>query len=100
LLREALFNLHSSISIGSTQLRKLDKNRQSIQKKSKFNNVIGITIIETVKKIWNPTIINRNEDQSLTRYLRVKCGERLKVGDAIRYKSEIGNLGNFTSEIR
>jgi len=40
------------------------------------------------------------EDIFRKKYLRVKCGEWLRVGDVIKYKCEIGNLGYKTSEIR
>jgi len=39
------------------------------------------------------------EDPVLRNYLRVKCGEMLEVGDVIKYRCEIGNLGGMTSTI-
>jgi hypothetical protein len=40
------------------------------------------------------------DDSVTTKYLWVKCGEWLKVGDHITYQCEIGNLAYYTSEIR
>jgi hypothetical protein len=41
-----------------------------------------------------------DDDPVTTKYLWVKCGEWLTVGDHITYQCEIGNLGCYTSEIR
>jgi hypothetical protein len=36
----------------------------------------------------------------LVKYLRVKCGEFLRVGDVAKYRCEIGNLGHMPSTIK
>jgi hypothetical protein len=42
---------------------------------------------------------SEEEDPFLRKYLRVNCGEMLEVGEVIKYRCEIGNLGEMTSTI-
>jgi hypothetical protein len=46
-----------------------------------------------------PLSCSEEEDPFLRKYLRVKCGEMLEVGEVIKYRCEIGNLGEMTSTI-
>jgi hypothetical protein len=46
-----------------------------------------------------PLSCSDEEDPFLRKYLRVKCGEMLEVGEVIKYRCEIGNLGEMTSTI-
>ena len=46
-----------------------------------------------------PLSCSDEEDPFLRKYLRVKCGEMLEVGEVIKYRCEIGNLGEMTSNI-
>jgi hypothetical protein len=83
--------------------------KQELQygKKGKYFTVL--LTVENLLIVDNKTVFyvtfsthlpcSEEEDPLLRKYLRVKCGEMLEVGEVIKYRCEIGNLGELTSTI-
>jgi len=77
--------------------------KQELQygKEGKYSTVSLMVEKQTVFYVSFSTHLScsEEEDPFLRKYLRLQCGEMLEVGEVIKYRCEIGNLGEMTSTI-